>query len=103
MGGPTTACSVETNLDFSNFHHQVPISDFVYRNSAKIDKCSPNGLGKETTSSYQILPTIVVPIKTEKADLHPHALFDTGSTASFVMVSASLSIPSVIFESNVPL
>ena len=81
----------------------MPISDFVYRNSVKIDKCSPNGPGKETSSPCQILPTIVVPIKTEKGDLHLRALIDTGSTASFITVSASLSIPSIIVESNVPL
>ena len=90
-------------LDLTNLLHQMPISNFVYRNSVKIDKCFPNGPGKETSPPYQILPTIVVPIKMEKGDLHLRALLDTGSTASFIMVTASLSITSIIIESNVPL
>ena len=60
-------------------------------------------LEKRPDSLFQLLPVIVVPIQTEKGELHLRALLDTGSTASFITVSASLSIPSVIIESDVPL
>ena len=103
MGGPTTASSVETNLDNETIPHQVPISDFVYRNSAKMYKCSPNDPGKEIIFPLTLLPIVVVPIQTEKGDLHLRALLDTGSTASFITVSASLRIPSVVIESDIPL
>ena len=87
MGGPTTASGVETNLDNKTIPHQVPISNFVYRNSAKMYKCSPNDPGKETRFPLPLLPIIVVPIQTEKGDMHLHDLLDTGSMASFITVS----------------
>ena len=102
MGGPTTASSVETNLDNKTIPHQVPISEFVYRNSAKMYKCSPNNPGKETRFPLPFLPIVVVPIQTKKGDLHLRALLDTGSTASFITVSTSSRIPSVIIESEIP-
>ena len=58
---------------------------------------------KETRFPLPLLPTVVVPIQTKKGDLHLRALLDTGSMASFIMVSASLRIPSVIIESDIPL
>ena len=103
MGGPTTASSVETNLDNKTFPHQVPISDCVYRNTAEMYKCSLNNPGKETRFPLPLLPIVVVPIQTKKGVLHLHALLDTGSTASVITVSASLRIPSVIIESDIPL
>ena len=66
-------------------------------------KCSPNNPGKETRFPLPLIPIVVVPIQTKKGDLHLRALLDTGSTASFITVSASLRIPSVIIESDIPL
>ena len=100
VGGPTTASSVQTNLDYKTFPHEVPISDCVYRNSAENYKCSPNNPGKETRFSLPLLPIVVVPIQTKKGVLHLRALLDTGSTASFRTVSASSRIPSVVIESE---
>ena len=103
MGGPTTASSVQTNLDFKTIPHQVPISDCVYRNSAEMYKCSPNFPGKETRFPLPLLPVVVVPIQTKKGVVHLRALLDTGSTASFITVSALFRIPSVIIESDISL
>ena len=50
-------------------------------------KCSPNDPRKETRFPLPLLPIVVVPIHTEKADMHLRALLDTGSTASFITVS----------------
>ena len=81
----------------------MPISNFVYRNSAKMYKCSPNDPGKETKFPLPLLPIIVVPIQTEKGDMHLRALLDTSSTASYITVRASLRIPSIVIESDIPL
>ena len=102
MGGPTTA-SVQTNLDNKTIPLQVPISECIYQNSAKNIKCSPNDPGKETSTPYSLLPAVRVPVQTKKNVVYLRALLDTGSTASFIMVSALSRIPSVVIESEIPL
>ena len=81
----------------------MPISDCVYRNSAENYMCSPNDPRKETRFPLLLLPVVVVPIQTKKGVLHLRALLDTGSTASFIMVSALSRILSVVIESDIPL
>ena len=103
MGGPTTASSVQTNLDNKTIPLQVPISECIYENSAENYKCSQNGPGKETRFPLPLLPVAVVAIQTKKGVVHLHALLDTGSTASFITVSALSRIPSVVIESDIPL
>ena len=102
MGGPTTA-SVQTNLDNKTIPLQVPISECIYENSAKNYECSPNDPGKETSIPFSLLPVVVVPIQAKKRVVYLRALLDTGSTASFITVSALSRIPSVIIESDIPL
>ena len=102
MGGPTTA-SVQTNLDNKTIPLQVPISECIYENSAKNYECSPNDPGKETRIPFSLLPVVVVPIQTKKRVVYLRALLDTGSTASFITVSALSRIPSVLIESDIPL
>ena len=99
-GGPTTA-SVQTNLDNKTIPLQVPISECIYENSAENFKCSPNDPGKETRVPFPLLPVVVVPIQTKKRVVHLRA--DTGSTASFITVSALSRIPCVVIESDIPL
>ena len=102
-GGPTTASSVQTNLDNKTIPLQVPISECIYKNSAENIKCSPNEPGKETRFPLPLLPVAVVPIQTKKGVVHLRALLDTGSTSSFITVSALSRILSFTIESDIPL
>ena len=81
----------------------MPISECIYENSAENYKCSPNDPGKETRFPLPLLPVALVPIQTKKGVVHLRALLDTGSTASFITVSALSRIPSVVIESDIPL
>ena len=57
----------------------------------------------ENSGNCQVLPTLLLPIRTKKGIVKLRALLDTGSTSSFVVNESLFKIPHEVIESGISL
>ena len=88
----------------NNFPRQNSLSVHdVHSNLLMADVFTSGNHAKEVSGECQVLPTLLLPVKTKQGVKKLRALLDTGSTASFIAAESLKGLPHKVIESGISL